>query len=674
MSVQQKSVDTIRIISSEAIQKANSGHPGICIGAAPIGFELFSDFLRFSYKNPKWDNRDRFVLSAGHGSMLLYSLLHLFGYDLTMDDIKNFRQLGSRTPGHPEYGKTAGVETSTGPLGQGLGNAVGMAVAEAYLAAKFNKPEFPVVDHFTYCLCGDGCLEEGIGYESCSFAGAQKLGKLILLYDSNNMTIEGNIDCTFSEDIPTRFAAQGWQVLRVDDANNLLLLRAAIKKAQSDLTRPTVIICKTVIGYGSPLADSPDVHGAPMGEENLAKTKEFFGWKEEPFTVPADVKEYCKKIADEKLKYEEEWNELFAKYEQAYPELAAEYKRFMGGIEPDFKKIEGLFDYSAPEATRASGGKALAKISQLMPNIMSGSADLAPSTKTELKGAGYFSPENRLGRNIHYGIREHAMAAICNGIQLHGGLQALCSTFFSFADYMKAGIRMSALMNIPVIYVMTHDSIGVGEDGPTHQPMEQLISLRSIPNIKVFRPCDGREAAAAYVSALTQSNPTAIVLTRQNLPQYPGTGLKALLGGYVLSDCEGTPDVILIGTGSEIELCMGAKDILASKGRKVRVVSMPCMEEFERQTQEYKDSVLPPAVKARVCVEAASHFAWYKYSGDCGEVIAMHSFGTSGPAKQLFEYFGFTKENVAEKAELSISKAAAQFNAYAAAVKASEKK
>ena len=532
MSVQQKSVDTIRIISSEAIQKANSGHPGICIGAAPIGFELFSDFLRFSYKNPKWDNRDRFVLSAGHGSMLLYSLLHLFGYDLTMDDIKNFRQLGSRTPGHPEYGKTAGVETSTGPLGQGLGNAVGMAVAEAYLAAKFNKPEFPVVDHFTYCLCGDGCLEEGIGYESCSFAGAQKLGKLILLYDSNNMTIEGNIDCTFSEDIPTRFAAQGWQVLRVDDANNLLLLRAAIKKAQSDLTRPTVIICKTVIGYGSPLADSPDVHGAPMGEENLAKTKEFFGWKEEPFTVPADVKEYCKKIADEKLKYEEEWNELFAKYEQAYPELAAEYKRFMGGIEPDFKKIEGLFDYSAPEATRASGGQALAKISQPMPNIVSCSADLAPSPQHQPERRGNVPTRNREGRNIHYGIREHAMAAICNGIQLHGGLQALCSTFFSFADYMKAGIRMSALMNIPVIYVMTHDSIGVGEDGPTHQPMEQLISLRSIPNIKVFRPCDGRETAAAYVSALTQSNPTAIVLTRQNLPQYPGTGLKALLGGY----------------------------------------------------------------------------------------------------------------------------------------------
>ncbi len=669
MSVQQKSVDTIRIISAEAIQKANSGHPGICIGAAPMGYELFSEFLKFSYKNPKWDNRDRFVLSAGHGSMLLYSLLHLFGFDVTMDDIKNFRQLGSRTPGHPEYGKTDGVETSTGPLGQGIGNAVGMALAEAHLAARFNKPEYPVVDHFTYCICGDGCLEEGIGYEACSFAGAQKLGKLILLYDSNNITIEGKIDCTFTEDVPTRFAAQGWQVIRVDDANNLLTLRAAIKRAQSDLTRPSIIICKTIIGYGSPLADSADVHGAPMGNENLQKMKEFFNWTEEPFAVPADVKEHCLKIAEEKLKDEQAWNEMFAKYEEAYPELCAQYKLFMRGIEPDFKKIEGLFDFSSPEATRASGGKVLAKISQYMPNIMSGSADLAPSTKTEIKGAGYFSPENREGRNIHYGIREHAMAAICNGIQLHGGLQALCSTFFSFADYMKAGIRMSALMNIPVIYVMTHDSIGVGEDGPTHQPMEQLIGLRSIPNLKVFRPCDGRETAAAYVSALTQSSPTAIVLTRQNLPQYPGTGLKALLGGYVLSDCEGTPDVILIGSGSEVELCMGAKDILAANGKKVRVVSMPCMEEFEKQTAEYKESVLPHAVKARVCVEAASHFAWYQYSGDCGEVVAMHTFGVSGPAKQVFEHFGFTKENVAEKAELSMQKAEKEKEEFAAQLK-----
>ena len=656
MSVQQKSVDTIRILSAEAIQKANSGHPGICIGAAPIGFELYSDFLRFSYKNPDWDNRDRFVLSAGHGSMLLYSLLHLFGFNVTMDDIKNFRQLGSKTPGHPEYGKTEGVETSTGPLGQGLANAVGMAVAEAHLAARFNKPGYNIVDHFTYCLCGDGCLEEGIGYEACSFAGTQKLGKLILLYDRNNVTIEGKIDGTFDEDIPTRFAAQGWQVIRVSDANNLFALKAAIKRAQSDLKRPSLIICQTVIGYGSPLADSADVHGAPMGEENLAKTKEFFGWTEQPFTVPADVKEHCKKIADSKPKYEREWNDLLDRYEKAYPVFAALYKQFMHGTHPDIKNIEGLFEFDKPEATRASGGKVLAKISPVMANIMSGSADLAPSTKTELKGAGYFSPENRLGRNIHYGIREHAMAAICNGIQLHGGLQALCSTFFSFADYMKAGIRMSALMNIPVIYVMTHDSIGVGEDGPTHQPMEQLISLRSIPNLKVFRPCDGRETAAAYVSALSGSSPTAIILTRQNLPQYPGTGLKALRGAYVLSDCEGTPDVILIGTGSEVELCMGARDILEGKGRKVRVVSMPCMEEFEKQSAEYKESVLPHNVRARVCVEAASHFAWYQYSGDCGEVVCMKTFGTSGPAKQLFEYFGFTKENIADAAERSISK------------------
>lgn len=656
MSVQQKSVDTIRIISTEAIQKAKSGHPGICIGAAPIGYELFADFMKFSYKNPAWDNRDRFILSAGHGSMLLYSLLHLFGFDVSMDDIKNFRQLGSKTPGHPEYGKTAGVETSTGPLGQGIGNAVGMALAEAHLATRFNRPDYPIVDHFTYCLCGDGCLEEGISYEACSFAGTQKLGKLILLYDCNKITIEGGIDCTFNEDIATRFAAQGWQVLRVDDANNLLTLRAAIKKAQSDLTRPTIIICKTTIGYGSPLANSADVHGAPMGEENLAKTKEFFGWTEEPFTVPENVKKHCQKLADDKLEFEKQWNELFERYEAAYPELSAQYKLFMQGIEPDFKKI-GLFDFDKPEATRSSSGKILAKISAYMPNIMSGSADLAPSTKTELKDTGYFSPENRLGRNIHYGIREHAMAAICNGIQLHGGLRALCSTFFSFADYMKAGIRMSALMNIPVIYVMTHDSIGVGEDGPTHQPMEQLIGLRSIPNLKVFRPCDGRETAAAYISALTQSSPTAIILSRQNLPQYEGTGLKALLGGYVLSDCKGTPDVILIGTGSEIELCMGAKELLSADGKKVRVVSMPCMEEFEKQTEEYKESVLPHNVKARVCVEAASHFAWYKYSGECGEVVAMHTFGISGPAKQVFEYFGFTKENVAEKAELSMKKA-----------------
>ncbi len=656
MSVANKSVDTIRILSAEAIQRANSGHPGMCIGAAPIGYELFADFLNFSYKNPRWDNRDRFVLSAGHGSMLLYSLLHLFGFDVTKEELMNFRQLGSRTPGHPEYGKTAGVETSTGPLGQGLGNAVGFAVAEAHLSAIFNRPDYPVVDHYTYVLCGDGCLEEGIGYEACSFAGTQKLGKLILLYDKNDITIEGKISSTFSEDTATRFSAQGWQVIRVNDANNLSSLKAAITRAKSDITRPSVIICKSVIGYGSPLADTADCHGAPLGVENLQKTKEFFNWKEEPFCVPEDVKKHCLEIAESKLEKEREWNELFSRYEREFPELAEKYRQYMEG-EVDFTEMSDIFDFTKPEATRSCGGKILNRIAEAMPNLMSGSADLSPSTKTELKGKGYFSPENREGCNIHFGIREHAMAAICNGIQLHGGLRILCSTFFSFSDYMKGGIRMSALMNIPVIYVMTHDSIGVGEDGPTHQPVEQLIALRSIPNLKVFRPCDGKETAAAYISAFTGESPTVIVLSRQNLPQNEGSGMMALTGGYVLSDCEGQPDVLLIGTGSEIELCTGAQELLAQEGIKSRVVSMPCMEEFEKQTDEYRESVLPADVKARVCVEAASHFAWYKYSRDYGEVIAMYSFGVSAPAKVLFEHYGFTKETVAERAKLSINKA-----------------
>ncbi len=657
MSVATKTVDTLRIISAEAIQRANSGHPGICMGAAPIGYEVFADFMNFSYKNPKWDNRDRFVLSAGHGSMLLYSLLHLFGFDVTKEDLMNFRQLGSKTPGHPEYGVTDGVEVSTGPLGQGIANAVGFAVAEAHLAAIFNRPDYPVVDHFTYVLCGDGCLEEGMGYEACSFAGTQKLGKLILLYDKNDITIEGKISSSFTEDPATRFAAQGWQVIRVNDVNNLSMLRAALNRAKSDLTRPSVIICRSVIGYGCPLADSADIHGAPMGNDNLEKTKNFFNWTEQPFCVPMDVKEHCMRIAQDKLEAEKSWNELFAKYTAEYPDLAEKYRKFMEGCDPDFGSMPELFKFDKPEATRASGGKILNKISSVMPNLMSGSADLSPSTKTELKGKGYFSPDNREGSNIHFGIREHAMAAICNGIQLHGGLRIACSTFFSFSDYMKGGIRMSALMNIPVIYVMTHDSIGVGEDGPTHQPVEQLITLRSIPNIKVFRPCDGKETAAAYMSAFTGTSPTVLVLSRQNLPQYDGTGLRAMTGGYILADCEGTPDVLLIATGSEVELCMQAKQTLESENIKSRVVSMPCIEEFEKQTEEYKEHVLPSSIKARVCVEAASHYSWYKYCGDCGEVIAMKTFGVSGPAEKLFPHFGFTNENVVEKAKLSLAKA-----------------
>ncbi|MBO5328472.1 MAG: transketolase [Clostridia bacterium] len=655
MTVKQKSVNAIRIISSEAIDKAKSGHPGICIGAAPVAYELFADHLNFSYKNPKWHNRDRFVLSAGHGSMLLYSLLHLFGYDVSMEDIKNFRQFGSKTPGHPEYGTTDGVEVSTGPLGQGIANAVGFAVAEAHLAALFNKPFYNVVDHYTYALCGEGCLEEGIGYEACSFAGTQKLGKLILLYDCNKISIEGNTDDAFAEDIATRFSSQGWQVIKVRNANNLASVSSAITKAKNDKERPSIIICNSVIGYGSPLAGSADSHGAPLGAEKTAKTKDFFEWTEEPFTIPEDVKEYCLNIAEEKCQKEAEWNRLFAQYKKAFPELAAQYEEFMSGVKPDFKNIDNLFSFAKADATRSTGGTALNKIASVMPNFMSGSADLAPSTKTELKGKGYFTPENRKGCNIHFGIREHAMSAICNGIQLHGGLQAVCSTFFSFADYMKGGMRMSAIMGAPVIYVLTHDSIGVGEDGATHQPIEQLITLRSIPGMNVFRPCDGKESVAAYVSALTENNPTCIVLSRQNLPQYEKSGLKALCGGYVLDDCNGTPDVILIATGSEVEVCSGAKKLLEEEGVKVRIVSMPCIELFEKQSAAYKESVLPKAVKARVCVEAASHYSWYKYAGDNGEIVAMYTFGESAPAKVLFEHFGFTAQNVADKAKKSIA-------------------
>ena len=657
MSVQQKSIDTIRVLSAEAIEKAKSGHPGMCLGAAPLGYELFADALSYSNKNPKWDNRDRLVLSAGHGSMLLYSLLHLFGYNVTKEDLESFRQFGSVTPGHPEYGVTDGVEASTGPLGQGLSNAVGFAVAEAHLAALFNKPGYPIVDHYTYVITGDGCLQEGISYEACAFAGAQKLGKLILLYDNNNITIEGDLKNASNEDVATRFIAQGWQVIRVSNPNSLGALKAAIERAKSDLTRPSIIICKTEIGYGSPMHGTADCHGSPLGEENLAKFKESLGWNQPPFEVPEDVKAHCLAIAENKCKAEEDWNALFSNYEKTYPLLAAQYKQFMRGIEIDFNSIEGLYDFNDPDSTRSAGGKILNMIAQVCPNIMSGSADLSPSTKTELKGSNYFSPEHREGSNIHFGIREHAMAGICNGIQLHGGLRVACSTFFSFADYMKPGIRMSGLMKVPVIYIMTHDSIGVGEDGPTHQPVEQLVMVRSIPNVNVFRPADSKETAAAFVSAFTSDKPTVIVESRQTLPCYEhNSGEKALKGGYAISYTMEEPDVLLIATGSEVEPCMKAKTILADEGIKAKVISLPCMEIFEEQDEEYKEKVMPKAVKARVCVEAGSPMSWYKYSRDYGELITMSSFGASAPAKQLFEHFGFTAENVAEKAKLSLKK------------------
>lgn len=658
MNVREQAVNTIRVLSAEAIQKANSGHPGLPLGSAPIGYTIFADFLKFNPKDPKWDNRDRFILSAGHGSMLLYSLLYLFGYDISMEDIKNFRQLGYKTPGHPEYGHTPGVETTTGPLGQGIGNAVGMALAEAHLAAIFNREGFPIVDHYTYALCGDGCLEEGISYEACSFAGTHKLGKLILFYDDNDITIEGDTDVTFTEDVGMRFKAQGWQVLKVDDANDMEAIKRAVRKAKAETEKPSLIICKSIIGYGSPLAGSADCHGAPLGAENLKKLKENLGWEYEPFEVPQEVAEYCNAIGRKGVARQGKWKRLFKEYEAAYPELAALYKQYMSNELPDLKNDADLFDFPKADATRGTSSTVLNKLAERIPNLIGGSADLAPSNKSNMKKYAAFSAADKSGSNIHFGIREHAMAAITNGMQLHGGLRAYCATFFIFTDYMKNAMRLSALMHLPVTYILTHDSIGVGEDGPTHEPVEQLIGLRSIPNMKVFRPADGKETAAAWISALSGNAPTCLVLTRQTLPQYENSGLEALKGGYVLADSEKkVPDVLLIASGSEVEQCMKAKDILKTKGVDARVVSMPCMEEFEKQPQAYKDEVLPPEVKARVCVEAGSPYSWYKYAGDCGEIIGMSTFGASAPANKLFEMFGFTADNVVEKAFRSLNKA-----------------
>ena len=662
--MKQTTINAIRILSAEAIQKANSGHPGLPLGSAPIAYTLFQNFLKFNPKDSKWDDRDRFILSAGHGSMLDYSLLYLYGFGLTKEDLMNFRQLGSKTPGHPEYGHTVGIETTTGPLGQGIANAVGMAVAEAHLAATFNREGFPIVDHYTYALCGDGCLEEGISYEACSFAGTHALGKLILFYDDNDITIEGDTDITFKEDVAARFKAQNWQVIKVDlvaNPDNVLMISNAIRKAQKETKKPSIIICKTKIGYGTPLEGSHKCHGAPLGVENLQKTKEKFGWTSAPFEVPDEVFRHTAIAARRGAKREKEWKAMFAAYEKEYPELAAQYKAAMSGELPDFNKIEDLYRFEKPMATRQTSATVLNRIAAHLPSLMGGSADLAPSNLSDMKNTdaityGDFTPENYAGRNMHFGIREHAMAAIANGMQLHGGIHAYCATFFIFSDYCKHAMRLSALMNIPVVYILTHDSIGVGEDGPTHEPVEQLIALRSIPNMKVYRPADGKETAAAWISALSGTAPTALVLTRQNLPQYERSGAEALKGGYILEDCEGTPDVLLIASGSEVEQCVGAKAKLAEEGIKARVISMPCFEEYEKQSEEYKESVMPSSVKARVCVEAGSPYSWYKYAGDKGEIIGMSTFGASAPAPLLFKQFGFTVDNVVEKAKKSLAK------------------
>lgn len=659
-SIDQLTVNTLRFLSAEAIQKAKSGHPGLPLGAAPAAYTVWAKHMKMNPANPSWVDRDRFILSAGHGSALLYSLLHVFGFGLTIDDLKNFRQRNSLTPGHPEYKHTAGVEVTTGPLGQGIANGVGMAMAESHLAGKFNTEEYKIVDHYTYVLCGDGCLMEGVSAEAVSLAGTLGLGKLILLYDSNQITIEGNTDITFTENVLKRFEAYGWDTQEVEDGTQLDAIDKAIVHAKEVTDKPSIIKINTIIGFGSPNKQGKaSAHGEPLGEEEIQLAKKNLGWEyTEAFYVPDEVKEHIKSIQAEGAKKEAEWTNLFAAYEKAYPELAKEWEIWHSDQLPvDLLNDEDYWTYEGDIATRASSEKVLQKLSKVVPNLIGGSADLAPSNKSVMKDREYYSKENTAGSNIHFGIREFAMTAIANAMAAHGGLRPYIAGFFVFSDYMKAGLRMEALMGLPVISIMTHDSIGVGEDGPTHQPIEHLAALRSMPNYHVFRPCDTRETAAGWLSALqSTTTPTALVLTRQNLPLLDGTGKRALQGAYVLKDCAGTPDVLLMASGSEVELIFKAANQLAEKGVKARVISMPCWELFEQQSEEYKESVLPKQVKARVAVEAACDFGWHKYTGLDGEIICMDGFGASAPAGSLFVDFGFTVENVVEKALKAVGK------------------
>ena len=623
MNIEEMSVNAIRVLSADAIQKANSGHPGLPLGTAPVAYELFAKHMNYNPHNPDWVNRDRFVLSGGHGSMLLYSLFHLFGIgNLSLEEVKNFRQFGSLTPGHPEYGHTVGVEATTGPLGQGMAMAVGMAMAEAHLSAVFNKEGYPVVDHYTYVLGGDGCMMEGISSECFSLAGTLGLSKLIVFYDSNNISIEGSTDIAFTEDVVTRFKAFGFQTIEVEDGNDLEAIGKAIEEAKADKTRPSLIKVNTLIGYGCPAKQGKaSAHGEPLGVDNVAALKENINWPcKGDFEVPKEVYDHYKELADNMAKAEDKWNELFAAYVEKYPEMKELWDNYFDGYDMSdlFNSDEYWAKGDKPEATRSTSGTILNMIKKAMPNLIGGSADLAPSNKTNMKDAGDFSKDNYAGTNLHFGVREQAMA------------------------------RLSALMKLPLTYVFTHDSIGVGEDGPTHEPVEQLAAFRSLPDFTVFRPCDRTETAAAWMYAVeNECGPTGLVLTRQNLPQMEGSSKDALKGGYIIAESEkAVPDAIIIASGSEVSLAVNAKEELKKSGIDVRVVSMPSMELFDKQSAEYKESVLPNAVRKRVAVEALSDFGWYKYVGLDGKVIAMEGFGASGPAATLFEHFGFTVDNV----------------------------
>lgn len=651
-NIDELSVNSIRVLSADAIQKANSGHPGLPLGAAPMAYELWTKHMKHNPANPEWADRDRFILSGGHGSMLLYSLLHLFGYgDLKKEDLMNFRQCGSLTPGHPEYRHTVGVEATTGPLGAGMAMAVGMAMAESHLASVFNKEGYDVVDHYTYALGGDGCMMEGISSEAFSLAGTLGLSKLIILYDSNQISIEGSTDIAFTENVEKRMEAFGFQTITVEDGTDLVAIGKAIEMAKADKTRPSFITVKTQIGYGCPAKQGKaSAHGEPLGVDNVTALKENLKWESmEPFYVPQEVYDNFKSIANENAKVEASWNEMFAKYCSEYPDMKELWDKYYSN---DPSALFDTEDYWAhedkAEATRSVSGKIINKLKNAMPGFIGGAADLAPSTKTYMSDMGDYSKDSRSGRNLHFGVRELAMTAIGNGLMLHGGLRAFVATFFVFSDYTKPMARLSSIMGVPLTFVFTHDSIGVGEDGPTHEPIEQLAMFRAMPNFTVFRPCDYTETAAAWQYAvMSEKTPTALVLSRQNLPQLPGSSKDALKGAYVIADSnKETPDAILMASGSEVSLAVNAKAKLLEEGIDVRVVSVPSMDVFELQSDEYKEKVLPKSVRKRVAVEALSEFGWGKYVGLDGAYVCMKTFGASGPANQLFEKFGFTVENV----------------------------
>lgn len=612
MNIEQKSVNAIRVLAADTVQKANSGHPGMPLGSAAMAYELWANHLTHNPKNPKWVNRDRFILSAGHASSLLYSLLHLFGYGLTIEDMKNFRQDNSLTPGHPEYGHTVGVEATTGPLGAGMGMAVGMAMAQAHMAATFNTEDYNIIDHYTFVLGGDGCMEEGISSEAFSLAGTLGLSKLIVLYDSNNITIEGNTDLAFTEDVNKRMEAFGFQTLTVEDGNNLEEISKAIELAKAEKTKPSFITVKTKIAFGCPAKEgSESSHGSPLGEENVKALRDNLGWEEqEAFVIPQDIYDNFAQKAKKGQDAEDNWNKLFKAYCEKYPEKKELWDKYFAVIDDEkLLNCDEFWSYEdKPQATRSLSGNMINRLAKIMPNFWGGSADLGPSNKTVIKDGGSFSKNNYLGRNIHYGVREFAMAAIANGITLYGGTKTFVGTFFVFSDYLKPMARLAALMKIPVTYVLTHDSIGVGEDGPTHEPIEQLAMLRAMPNINVFRPADATETAAAWYSAITSKNtPTVLALSRQNLPQIEGSSKEALKGGYIIAESiKAKPDAIIIASGSEVSLAVDAKKELMEKGFDIRVVSMPCMDIFEQQSDEYKEKILPQTVEKRLVVEAGS--------------------------------------------------------------------